>query len=148
MLLPQCGDGAFPAELWLGISRDAVSVYKRGEAWPLEVFPYEQILSFGAPLPNAYKIVVEGRELLFETQMVGSSRREDFGRNRAQIKVTVVLVPPAGHGRRQADEGLHQHDRQEALQQLSVHQQPRQRLVSPAPSTRAPPPPPETQEER
>lgn len=54
----------------MGISRDAVSVYKRGEAWPLEVFPYEQILSFGAPLPNVYKIVVEGRELLFETQMV------------------------------------------------------------------------------
>ncbi|KAM6919105.1 unconventional myosin-X [Xenentodon cancila] len=63
-------DGAFPTELWLGVSREAVSVYKRGEPWPLEVFPYEQILSFGAPLPNAYKIAVEGRELLFETQMV------------------------------------------------------------------------------
>lgn len=74
----QCGDGAFPSELWLGISREAVSVYKRGEAWPLEVFPYEQILSFGAPLPNAYKIVVEGRELLFETQMVRLSRQSRF----------------------------------------------------------------------
>lgn len=68
---PQCRDGAFPAELWLGVSREAISVYKRGEPWPLEVFPYEQILSFGAPLPNAYKIAVEGRELVFETQMVG-----------------------------------------------------------------------------
>ncbi|XP_076005016.1 unconventional myosin-X isoform X2 [Genypterus blacodes] len=66
----ECRDGAFPAELWLGVSREAISVYKRGEPWPLEVFPYEQILSFGAPLPNAYKIAVEGRELLFETQMV------------------------------------------------------------------------------
>ncbi|KAF3698619.1 Unconventional myosin-X Unconventional myosin-10 [Channa argus] len=65
-----CCDGAFPAELWLGVSREAISVYKRGEPWPLEVFPYEQILSFGAPLPNAYKIAVEGRELVFETQMV------------------------------------------------------------------------------
>ncbi|XP_061587386.1 unconventional myosin-X [Cololabis saira] len=63
-------DGAFPTELWLGVSREAISVYKRGEPWPLEVFPYEQILSFGAPLPNAYKIAVEDRELLFETQMV------------------------------------------------------------------------------
>lgn len=53
------------------MSREAVSIYKRGEPWPLEVFPYEQILSFGAPLANAYKIAVEGRELLFETQMVG-----------------------------------------------------------------------------
>ncbi|XP_075878359.1 unconventional myosin-X [Nelusetta ayraudi] len=66
----ECRDAAFPSELWLGVSREAVSVYKRGEPWPLEVFPYEQILSFGAPLANAYKIAVEGRELLFETQMV------------------------------------------------------------------------------
>ncbi|XP_077413227.1 unconventional myosin-X [Vanacampus margaritifer] len=66
----ECGDGAFPAELWLGVSREAVSVYKRGEAWPLEVFPYERILSFGAPLANTYKIAVDGRELVFETQMV------------------------------------------------------------------------------
>nr|XP_057921483.1 unconventional myosin-X isoform X2 [Doryrhamphus excisus] len=66
----ECHDGAFPSELWLGVSRDAISVYKRGEPWPLEVFPYEQILAFGAPLANTYKITVEGRELLFETHMV------------------------------------------------------------------------------
>lgn len=76
--LPQCRDGTFPSELWLGVSREAVSVYKRGEPWPLEVFPYEQILSFGAPLPNAYKITVEGRELVFETQMVGNNDTADF----------------------------------------------------------------------
>uniref|UniRef100_A0A3Q2E042 Myosin X n=1 Tax=Cyprinodon variegatus TaxID=28743 RepID=A0A3Q2E042_CYPVA len=66
----ECRDGAFPTELWLGVSRESISVYKRGEPWPLEVFPYELILSFGAPLPNIYKIAVEGRELVFETQMV------------------------------------------------------------------------------
>uniref|UniRef100_A0A8D2ZUC8 Myosin X n=1 Tax=Scophthalmus maximus TaxID=52904 RepID=A0A8D2ZUC8_SCOMX len=66
----ECRDGSFPCELWLGVSREAISVYKRGEPWPLEVFPYEQILSFGAPLPNVYKIAVEGRELVFETQLV------------------------------------------------------------------------------
>ncbi|XP_037643194.1 unconventional myosin-X isoform X1 [Sebastes umbrosus] len=66
----ECRDGAFPSELWLGVSREAISVYKRGEPWPLEVFPYEQILSFGAPLANAYKITIEGREIVFETQMV------------------------------------------------------------------------------
>lgn len=69
----QSRDGAFPSELWLGVSRESISVYKRGEPWPLEVFPYEQILSFGAPTPNAYKITVEGRELVFETQMVSSA---------------------------------------------------------------------------
>ncbi|KAI1902046.1 hypothetical protein AGOR_G00040690 [Albula goreensis] len=63
-------DGTFPQELWLGVSAEAVSLYKRGEPRPLEVFPYEHILSFGAPLPNAYKIAVEGRELLFETSLV------------------------------------------------------------------------------
>lgn len=66
----ECRDGAFPSELWLGVSREAISVYKRGEPWPQQVFPYEQILSFGAPLPNSYKITVEGRELVFETHMV------------------------------------------------------------------------------
>ncbi|CAL1579384.1 unnamed protein product [Knipowitschia caucasica] len=66
----ECADGSFPLELWLGVSREAISVYKRGEAWPLQVFPYEQILSFGAPLPTSYKISVEGRELLFDTHMV------------------------------------------------------------------------------
>ncbi|KAM9323222.1 unconventional myosin-X isoform 2-T2 [Pholidichthys leucotaenia] len=66
----ECRDGAFPSELWLGVSRESISVYKRGEPWPLEVFPYEQILSFGAPQHNTYKITVEGRELVFETQMV------------------------------------------------------------------------------
>ncbi|XP_030631373.1 unconventional myosin-X [Chanos chanos] len=63
-------DGVYPAELWIGVSRQAVSVYKRGEAWPLEVFPYEAILSFGAPQPSTYRITVEGRELLFQTSMV------------------------------------------------------------------------------
>lgn len=56
--------------MWLGVSADAVSVYKRGEGRPLEVFQYEHILSFGAPLANTYKIVVDERELLFETSEV------------------------------------------------------------------------------
>lgn len=66
----QCKEGGFPQELWLGVSADAVSVYKRGEGRPLEVFQYEHILSFGAPLANTYKIVVDERELLFETSEV------------------------------------------------------------------------------
>ncbi|XP_051556331.1 unconventional myosin-X-like [Myxocyprinus asiaticus] len=66
----ECVDGVYPGELWLGVSRKGVCVYKRGEAWPLEVFPFEVILSFGAPQPSIYKISVEGRELLFNTNMV------------------------------------------------------------------------------
>lgn len=109
----QSRDGAFPAELWLGVSREAISVYKRGEPWPLEVFPYEQILSFGAPLPNAYKIAVEGRELLFETQMVGIAQLM-FLLNcciRSWIATSFIsfllFFFSAGHGHRQAHEGLH-----------------------------------------
>lgn len=60
--------------MWLGVSADAVSVYKRGEGRPLEVFQYEHILSFGAPLANTYKIVVDERELLFETSEVRARR--------------------------------------------------------------------------
>ncbi|XP_028593796.2 unconventional myosin-X isoform X1 [Podarcis muralis] len=63
----ECKEGGFPQELWLGVSADAVSVYKRGEGRPLEIFQYEHILSFGAPLANVYKIVVDERELLFGT---------------------------------------------------------------------------------
>uniref|UniRef100_A0A7M4FDX9 Myosin X n=1 Tax=Crocodylus porosus TaxID=8502 RepID=A0A7M4FDX9_CROPO len=66
----ECKEGGFPQELWLGVSADAVSVYKREEGRPLEVFQYEHILSFGAPLANTYKIVVDERELLFETSEV------------------------------------------------------------------------------
>lgn len=80
LLSPQCKEGGFPQELWLGVSADAVSVYKRGEGKPLEVFQYEHILSFGAPLANTYKIVVDERELLFETSEVrggGGGGRQD-----------------------------------------------------------------------
>ncbi|MEE6465320.1 hypothetical protein FKM82_006522 [Ascaphus truei] len=66
----ECKEGGFPQELWLGVSAEAVSVYKRGEGRPLEVFPYEHILSFGAPLAHTYKIVVDERELIFETSAV------------------------------------------------------------------------------
>ncbi|KAM5158485.1 unconventional myosin-X [Mantella aurantiaca] len=66
----ECKEGGFPQELWLGVSVEAVSVYKRGEGRPLEVFHYEHILSFGAPLASTYKIVVDERELLFDTSAV------------------------------------------------------------------------------
>ncbi|XP_076837392.1 unconventional myosin-X [Brachyhypopomus gauderio] len=66
----ECMDGVYPTDLWLGVSRKGVCVYQRGEAWPLEVFSYEAILSFGAPQSSMYKISVEGRDLLFQTQQV------------------------------------------------------------------------------
>uniref|UniRef100_A0A4W4H058 Myosin X, like 3 n=1 Tax=Electrophorus electricus TaxID=8005 RepID=A0A4W4H058_ELEEL len=64
-------EGGFPRELWLGVSAENVSVYKRGEAKPLETFPYEHIVFFGAPLPSTYKITVDGRDMFFETPQVG-----------------------------------------------------------------------------
>ncbi|KAG7330718.1 hypothetical protein KOW79_004687 [Hemibagrus wyckioides] len=63
--------GGFPCELWLGVSAESVSVYKRGEARPLETFPYEHIVFFGAPQQSTYKISVDGRDLLFDTPQVG-----------------------------------------------------------------------------
>ncbi|XP_042192341.1 unconventional myosin-X-like isoform X2 [Callorhinchus milii] len=67
----ECKEGGFPHELWLGVSAENVSVYKRGEARPLETFPYEHIVFFGAPLPNTYKLTVDEREMFFETPQVG-----------------------------------------------------------------------------
>lgn len=74
----QCKEGGFPHELWLSVSAEAVSVYKRGERRPLEVFQYEHILSFGAPLASTYKIVVDDRELLFGTTEVRKYQKKEI----------------------------------------------------------------------
>lgn len=37
---------------------------------PLETFPYEHIIFFGAPQPCTYKITVDEREMFFETPQV------------------------------------------------------------------------------
>lgn len=66
----QCKEGGFPHDLWLGVSAENVSVYKRGEPKPLETFQYEHIVFFGAPQPSTYKITVDEREMFFETPRV------------------------------------------------------------------------------
>ncbi|KAF3701053.1 Unconventional myosin-X Unconventional myosin-10 [Channa argus] len=67
----KCKEGGFPHDLWLGVSADNVSVYKRGEPKPLETFQYEHITFFGASQPCTYKIIVDEREMFFETPLVG-----------------------------------------------------------------------------
>ncbi|KAJ8253356.1 hypothetical protein GJAV_G00212020 [Gymnothorax javanicus] len=67
----ECKEGGFPHDLWLGVSAENVSVYKRGEPRPLETFPYEHIIFFGAPQASTFKITVDERELFFETPQVG-----------------------------------------------------------------------------
>uniref|UniRef100_A0A3Q3BS89 Myosin X, like 1 n=1 Tax=Haplochromis burtoni TaxID=8153 RepID=A0A3Q3BS89_HAPBU len=67
----ECKEGGFPHDLWLGVSADNVSVYKRGEPKPLETFQYEHITFFGASQPCTYKIIVDEREMYFETPLVG-----------------------------------------------------------------------------
>ncbi len=66
----QSKEGGFPHDLWLSVSAENVSVYKRGEAKPLETFPYEHIVFFGAPHASTYKITVDGRDMFFETPQV------------------------------------------------------------------------------
>uniref|UniRef100_A0AAQ5X9U3 Myosin X, like 1 n=1 Tax=Amphiprion ocellaris TaxID=80972 RepID=A0AAQ5X9U3_AMPOC len=66
----ECKEGGFPHDLWLGVSADNVSVYKRGEPKPLETFQYEHITFFGASQPCTYKIIVDEREMFFETPLV------------------------------------------------------------------------------
>lgn len=66
----QCKEGGFPHDLWLSVSADNVSVYKRGEPKPLETFQYEHITFFGAASLCTYKIIVDEREMFFETPLV------------------------------------------------------------------------------
>ncbi|XP_042302396.1 unconventional myosin-X-like isoform X1 [Sceloporus undulatus] len=67
----ECKEGGFPNDLWLSVSTENVSVYKRGEAKPLETFQYEHIVFFGAPQTNTLKLTVDEREMYFETPQVG-----------------------------------------------------------------------------
>ncbi|XP_019727812.1 unconventional myosin-X [Hippocampus comes] len=67
----ECKEGGFPHDLWLSVSADNVSVYKRGEPKPLETFQYEHITFFGASQLYTYKIIVDEREMFFETPLVG-----------------------------------------------------------------------------
>ncbi|XP_078239605.1 unconventional myosin-X isoform X1 [Pogona vitticeps] len=67
----ECKEGGFPNDLWLSVSTENVSVYKRGDPKPLETFQYEHIIFFGAPQPNTFKLTVDEREMYFETPQVG-----------------------------------------------------------------------------
>ncbi|XP_034289703.1 unconventional myosin-X-like isoform X4 [Pantherophis guttatus] len=67
----ECKEGGFPNDLWLSVNTENVSLYKRGEPKPLETFQYEQIIFFGAPQPNTFKLTVDEREMYFETTQVG-----------------------------------------------------------------------------
>ncbi|KAK5917008.1 hypothetical protein CgunFtcFv8_011935 [Champsocephalus gunnari] len=67
----ECKEGGFPHDLWLSVSADNLSVYKRGDPKPLETFQYVHITFFGASQPCTYKIIVDEREMYFETPLVG-----------------------------------------------------------------------------
>lgn len=79
------------------MSAEAVSVYKRGEGRPLEVFQYEHILSFGAPLANTYKIVVDDRELLFETSEVRGKNQNSLVSARYRIALPGMPLARASY---------------------------------------------------
>ncbi|KAK1893530.1 Unconventional myosin-X, partial [Dissostichus eleginoides] len=65
----ECKEGGFPHDLWLSVSADNLSVYKRGDPKPLETFQYVHITFFGASQPCTYKIIVDEREMYFETPL-------------------------------------------------------------------------------
>lgn len=61
----------WPKELWLAISLEGVGIFPRGERKCLAFYRYETVLSFGAPVANKYKIVIDSvGSMLFETNMV------------------------------------------------------------------------------
>nr|XP_014342722.1 PREDICTED: pleckstrin homology domain-containing family H member 3 [Latimeria chalumnae] len=62
--------GSFSQRLWLGISANALLLYKQGDAEPFESFCYRQISSYGVSDGNTFKITVGEKDLLFETNKV------------------------------------------------------------------------------
>lgn len=61
----------WPKELWLAISLEGVGIFPRNERRCLAFYRYESVLSFGAPVANKYKIMVDNvGSMLFETNMV------------------------------------------------------------------------------
>lgn len=67
----QSSNKHWPKELWLAISLNGVGIYVRGERKRLAFYRYETVLSFGAPVANKYKIMVDNvGSMLFETPMV------------------------------------------------------------------------------
>ena len=67
----QTSNKAWPKELWLAISLHGVGIYVRGERKRLGFYKYETVLSFGAPVANKYKIMVDNvGSMLFDTTMV------------------------------------------------------------------------------
>lgn len=96
----QCKEGGFPHDLWLSVSADNVSVYKRGEPKPLETFQYEHITFFGASQLCTYKIIVDEREMFFETPMVRQGSSLNFSSQRriffSGIVVTTLFISQVG----------------------------------------------------
>lgn len=61
----------WPKELWLAISLEGVGIFPRNDRKCLAFYRYESVLSFGAPVANKYKIMVDNvGSMLFETNMV------------------------------------------------------------------------------
>lgn len=67
----QTSNKAWPKELWLAISLNGVGIFPRGERKRIAFYKYETVLSFGAPVANKYKIMVDNvGSMLFDTNMV------------------------------------------------------------------------------
>ena len=54
-------DQRFPKDLWLAINCRGIQIYQRSAVAPIQTNAYESIVSFGAPSPNEYRLVIEGQ---------------------------------------------------------------------------------------
>nr|XP_033774102.1 pleckstrin homology domain-containing family H member 3 isoform X2 [Geotrypetes seraphini] len=62
--------GSFTQKLWLGVSAQALSLYKQGDVEPFDSFGYGQIASFSISDSNTLKVSAGDKDLLFETTKV------------------------------------------------------------------------------
>ncbi|KYO46443.1 hypothetical protein Y1Q_0018259 [Alligator mississippiensis] len=90
--------GTGPQRLWLGIGAKAVSLYKPGEAEPMDSFCYGHISSFGVPDSSTFRLSIGDRDLLFETSQVDEiAQLLNMYLTSLGTRQTPRLEEPAGH---------------------------------------------------
>ncbi|XP_069490523.1 pleckstrin homology domain-containing family H member 3 isoform X2 [Ambystoma mexicanum] len=67
--------GSFSQKLWLGVSSQALSLYKQGDVEPFDRYCYTQISSFGVSDKSTFKVSVGDKDLIFETSKVDEISR-------------------------------------------------------------------------
>lgn len=69
--ITNCSIADTPRKMWLCVDYNGLSLYGVQSKEPLESYRYQEIMSYGAPVPQVYKLVISGvGDVTFETSQV------------------------------------------------------------------------------